>query len=236
MAVNNSTGCRILLVEDDRELASMVADFLTPHGFAVSTEGRGDRAVERIRGEEHDVVILDVNLPGLDGFSVCRLVRADFNGPILILTARGDEVDEVVGLEVGADDYLAKPFRPRVLLARLRANLRKVAGPIGEHASNRIEIGALVVDAGQRAVEISGQEVKLTSAEFELLWLLAENVGQVVSRRDIYQRIHGVDYDGMDRSIDLRISRLRKKLSDDPINPQRIKAVRSIGYLLSVVQ
>lgn len=234
--MNSLTECRILLVEDDPELASMVADFLTPHGFVVSTEGRGDRAVERIRGEEHDAVILDVNLPGLDGFSVCRLVRADFNGPILILTARGDEVDEVVGLEVGADDYLAKPFRPRVLLARLRANLRKLMGSLGEQSSNRITIGTLVVDAGQRAVEISGQEIKLTSAEFELLWLLAENVGQVVSRRDIYQRIHGVDYDGMDRSIDLRISRLRKKLGDDPINPQRIKAVRSIGYLLSVVQ
>jgi DNA-binding response OmpR family regulator len=106
----------------------------------------------------------------------------------------------------------------------------------GEHSSNRIAIGALLVDAGRRAVEISEQEIQLTSAEFELLWLLAENVGQVVSRSDIYQRIHGVDYDGLDRSIDLRISRLRKKLGDDPINPQRIKAVRSIGYLLSVVQ
>jgi two-component system, OmpR family, response regulator RstA len=236
MAINNSTECRILLVEDDRELASMVADFLTPHGFAVSIEGRGDRAVERIRAELHDAVILDIDLPGLDGFSVCRMVRTGFNGPILILTARGDEVDEVVGLEVGADDYLAKPFRPRVLLARLRAQLRKVTGPSSEKSSNRIAIGALLVDAGRRAVEISEQEIKLTSAEFELLWLLAENVGQVVSRSDIYQRIHGVDYDGIDRSIDLRISRLRKKLGDDPINPQRIKAVRSIGYLLSVVQ
>lgn len=234
--MNNSTECRVLLVEDDRELASMVADFLTPYGFAVSTEGRGDRAVDRIRGEEPDAVILDVNLPGLDGFSVCRTVRADFNGPILILTARGDEVDEIVGLEVGADDYLAKPFRPRVLLARLRAQLRKTTNVTGDQLSNRFVIGALVVDAGRRAVEISGQELKLTSAEFELLWLLAENVGQVVSRSDIYQRIHGIAYDGMDRSIDLRISRLRKKLGDDPVNPQSIKAVRSIGYLLSVVQ
>lgn len=227
---------RILLVEDDNELASMVADFLTPHGFVVTVERRGDRAVERIRTESHDVILLDVNLPGLDGFAVCRTVRSGFNGPILILTARGDEIDEVVGLEVGADDYLAKPVGPRVLLARLRAQLRKVAVPPSEQSGNRIAIGALLVDAGRRAVEMSGQEVKLTSAEFELLWLLAEHVGQVVSRSDIYQRIHGIDYDGLDRSIDLRISRLRKKLGDDPLNPQRIKAVRSIGYLLSVVQ
>ncbi len=227
---------RILLVEDDRELASMVADFLTPHGFTVDIERRGDRAVERIHADLHDVIILDVNLPGLDGFSVCRTVRSEFKGPILILTARGDEVDEVVGLEVGADDYLAKPVRPRVLLARLRAQLRKMTVPNSEQSGNRIAIGTLLVDAGRRAVEMNGREVSLTSAEFDLLWLLAENVGQVVSRCDIYQRLHGVKYDGLDRSIDLRISRLRKKLGDDPVNPQRIKAVRSIGYLLSEAQ
>jgi DNA-binding response OmpR family regulator len=214
----------------------MVVDFLTPHGFTIAIEGRGDRAVERIRVELPDVVILDVNLPGLDGFSVCRTVRSVFTGPILILTARGDEVDEVVGLEVGADDYLAKPVRPRVLLARLRAQLRKAPAPNNEHPSNRIAIDALLVDAGRRTVELNDQEIKLTSAEFDLLWLLAENAGQVVSRSDIYQRIHGIEYDGLDRSIDLRVSRLRKKLGDDPVNPQRIKAVRSIGYLLSVAQ
>jgi two-component system, OmpR family, response regulator RstA len=227
---------QILLVEDDRELASMVADYLAPHGFVVSVENRGDRAVERVRSEPYDVIILDVNLPGIDGLTVCREIRPAFKGPILILTARGDEVDEVVGLEVGADDYLAKPVRPRVLLARLRAQLRKTAVHNSEHSGNRIAIDALLVDAGRRAVEMHGKEIQLTSAEFDLLWLLAENVGQVVSRGDIYQRIHGIPYDGLDRSIDLRISRLRKKLGDDPINPQRIKAVRSIGYLLSEVQ
>jgi two-component system response regulator RstA len=234
--MSNPADCRILLVEDDRELASMVSDFLTPHGFTVAIEGRGDRAVERIRTESHDVVILDVNLPGADGYSVCRTVRASFKGPILILTARGDEVDEVVGLEVGADDYLAKPVRPRVLLARLRARLRKMAAPESDPPGNRIAIGGLLVDAGRRTVELNDDEVKLTTAEFELLWLLAENVGQVVSRGDIYQRIHGAKYDGLDRSIDLRISRLRKKLGDDPVNPRRIKSVRNIGYLLSVLQ
>jgi len=227
---------RLLLVEDDRELASMIADFLSPHGFVVAIEDRGDRAIERIRTEEHDVVILDINLPGMDGISVCRTVREDFKGPILILTARGDEIDEVVGLEVGADDYLSKPVRPRVLLARIRAQLRKSTVSEVEIVENRIAIGSLVIDAGRRAVELNGQEINLTSVEFELLWLLAENAGRIVSRSDIYQRIHGVKYDGLDRSIDLRVSRLRKKLGDDPVNPQRIKAVRSIGYLLSEVQ
>jgi len=227
---------RILLVEDDSELASMVADFLAPHGFVVTIEARGDRAAERIRGEPHDLLILDVNLPGLDGLTLCRTVRSDFKGPILILTARGDEVDEVVGLEVGADDYLAKPVRPRVLLARLRAHLRRSAASAIPQGGNRIAIGAMAIDAGRRAVQMSGQEIKLTSAEFDLLWLLAENVGQVVSRGDIYLRIHGVEYDGLDRSIDLRVSRLRKKLGDDPVDPQRIKSVRNTGYLLSVHQ
>ncbi|AMV19255.1 response regulator [Planctomyces sp. SH-PL14] len=227
---------RILLVEDDSELASMVADFLAPHGFSVTIEARGDRAAERIRAEPHDLLILDVNLPGLDGLTLCRTVRSDFKGPILILTARGDEVDEVVGLEVGADDYLAKPVRPRVLLARLRAHLRRSAASAMPQGGNRIAIGAMAIDAGRRTVQMSGQEIRLTSAEFDLLWLLAENVGQVVSRGDIYLRIHGVEYDGLDRSIDLRVSRLRKKLGDDPVDPQRIKSIRNTGYLLSVHQ
>ncbi|WP_145034920.1 response regulator [Caulifigura coniformis] len=231
--MSESVDCRVLLVEDDRELASMVADFLAPHGFAVAIERRGDLAVERMRSEPHDAVILDVNLPEMDGFTVCRTMRSCFQGPILILTARGDEVDEVVGLEVGADDYLAKPVRPRVLLARLRAHLRKAVVQNGDTSANRISVGELLIDAGRRVVELAGQEVNLTSAEFELLWLLAEKVGQVVSRNEIYKKIHGIPYDGLDRSIDLRISRIRKKLGDDPVNPQRIKVVRSIGYMLS---
>lgn len=228
--------CHILFVEDDPELSAMVAEFLTPHGFCVTSETRGDHAVSRILTESHDLIILDINLPGLDGLSVCRAVRSTFQGPIVILTARGDEVDEVVGLEIGADEYLAKPVRPRILLARLRALLRRTAETETQLFSNRISIGALIVDAGRRSVELEGKEIKLTSAEFDLLWLLAENVGQVISRGDIFQIIHGVKYDGLDRSIDLRISRLRKKLGDDPIDPRRIKSVRSAGYLLSVHQ
>lgn len=223
---------RILLVEDDVPLASMVADFLAPHGFAVSIEGRGDAAVSRITSENPDVVVLDVNLPGLDGFSVCKSVRSRYNGAIIMLTARGEEVDEVLGLEAGADDYMAKPVRPHALLARLRTHLRR-ATP-SDQASQPIIVGSLVVDAARRSVEIDGAAVDLTTAEFDLLNLLAKRAGQPLSRNDIYLEIHGMKYDGLDRSIDLRISRLRKKLGDDPTKPQRIKSVRGVGYMLSV--
>jgi len=223
---------RILLVEDDGPLASMVADFLSPHGFDVAIEERGDTAVDRITKENPDAVVLDVNLPGLDGFAVCQAVRSDYRGAIIMLTARGEEIDEVLGLEAGADDYMAKPVRPRALLARLRTHLRR-ATP-AEQASQPITVGSLVVDPARRSVELDGAAVDLTTAEFDLLKLLAENAGQTLSRIDIYQHIHGMRYDGMDRSIDLRISRLRKKLDDDPAKPQRIKSVRGVGYMLSV--
>lgn len=229
-----SSRYRLLLVEDDAELASMVADYLTPQDFDVTIEGRGDLAIARIASEKPDVLILDVNLPGLDGFSICRKVRTSFPGPILILTARGEEVDEVVGLEVGADDYLSKPVRPRVLLARLRAHLRKstfVDGATGR--SEVISLGALRIDASRRTVELGSQPVETTTAEFDVLWLLAQHAGKVLSRRDMFEHLHGFPYDGLDRSIDLRVSRLRRKLGDDPEKPQLIKSVRGVGYLLS---
>ena len=221
---------RILLVEDDAELASMVADFLTPHGFDVTVEPRGDSAVSRIRHEAADVVVLDVNLPGMDGFAVCRAVRADYRGTIIMLTARGEEVDEVLGLEAGADDYMAKPVRPHALLARIRSHLRRVMPTEQEP----IAVGSLVVNAARRSVEINGTPIDLTTAEFDLLTVLAQNAGKTLSRNDIYTHIHGMKYDGLDRSIDLRISRLRKKLGDDPTKPDRIKSIRGVGYMLSV--
>jgi two-component system OmpR family response regulator/two-component system response regulator RstA len=223
---------QILLVEDDAPLASMVVDFLAAHEFDVSVEARGDTAVNRIIDENPDVVILDINLPGMDGLSVCKAVRLEYPGAIIMLTARGEEVDEVVGLEVGADDYMAKPVRPRALLARLRTHMRRATA--AEKASAPITVGALVVDAARRNAEINGQTVDLTTAEFDLLNLLAKHAGRTLSRNDIYQQIHGVAYDGVDRSIDLRISRLRKKIGDDPARPQRIKSVRGVGYMLSL--
>lgn len=223
---------RILLVEDDAALGTLVVDFLAPHGFDVAIEGRGDTAVHRIIDENPDAVILDVNLPGLNGFSVCKAVRPKYRGAIIMLTARGEEIDEVLGLEAGADDYLGKPVRPHALLARLRAHLRRAT--LAEQASPVIALGALVVDPGCRSVEIGGTAVDLTTAEFDLLYLLAQHAGQTLSRSDIYVQIHGMKYDALDRSIDLRISRLRKKLGDDPTKPQRIKSVRGVGYMLVV--
>lgn len=225
---------RILLVEDDMQLASMVADFLSPHGFDVTIETRGDSAIDKILHDSPEAVILDVNLPGMDGFAVCKSVRDHFPGAIIMLTARGEEVDEVLGLEAGADDYMSKPVRPRALLARLKTHLRRV--PSGEDVSEGkpITVGSLVVDAARRSVEIDGQALDLTTAEFDLLKLLAENAGHTLSRNEMYERIHGMKYDGVDRSIDLRISRLRRKLGDDPARPQRVKSVRGVGYMLSV--
>ena len=149
-----------------------------------------------------------------------------------MLTARGEEVDEVLGLEAGADDYLAKPVRPRALLARLQTHLRRAAP--GEHATAPVVVGGLVIDGGQRHVSIGGREVHLTTAEFDLLLLLARHAGRTVSRKDLYLQLEGLKYDGLDRSIDLRISRLRRKLGDDPLGPSRVKAVRGAGYMLSV--
>ncbi|MFK7821047.1 MAG: response regulator [Planctomycetaceae bacterium] len=219
----------ILVVEDDPDLAGMVAEFLNGNGFAATIESNGMLASQRIVSENPDAVVLDVNLPGMNGFDVCRTVRDQYRGPILILTARGDEVDEVIGLEIGADDYLSKPVRPRVLLARLRAQLRKAP----TSASNRsISVGNLTIDSGTRITEIAGEELDLTTAEFDLLWCLAERVGEVVSRESIYQDLVGIPYDGVDRSIDLRVSRLRRKLKDDPVHPERIKSIRGVGYML----
>jgi DNA-binding response OmpR family regulator len=231
MRMTNGADYRLLLVEDDHELASMVTDYLRPHGFHVETVPRGDEAVARICADQPDMVVLDVNLPGMDGFSVCRQARPLYPGPILILTARAEEVDEVVGLEVGADDYLSKPIRPRAFLARLRVHLRKAQ--TGDAADERLTIGDLEVDAGRRVVTLSRQAVDLTTAEFDLLWLLAQNAGRPLSRRMLSEALLGLPHDGMDRSIDLRVSRLRRKLGDDPAAPQRVKSVRGVGYMLA---
>jgi len=210
----------------------MVADFLTENDFVVSIEQDGQRAVQRILAEEYDVVVLDIGLPGMDGISICRNVRAEFPGPIVMLTARGDEIDEVVAIEVGADDYIAKPVRPRALLARLRMHLRKSATEPAV-TGRPIEVHGLRIDASSRTVRLDEQPIVLTTAEFDLLWLLASRAGQVVERKQIYEELLGMPYDGLDRSIDLRISRLRKKMGDDPASPRRIKSVRGVGYLLA---
>lgn len=224
----------ILIVEDDVALASMVSDFLSEEGFETSIEGRGDLAVGRIVDENPDAVVLDVGLPGASGFEVCQSVRARYAGAILMLTARGEEVDEVIGLEVGADDYMAKPVRPRALLARLKTHLRKVS--THSDTAKAIEVGSLTIDPACRKVTLGEVLLDLTTAEFDLLWLLAEHAGKVLSRSEIYPKLYGLKYDGLDRSLDLRISRLRKKIGDDPARPDCVKSVRGVGYMLSLEQ
>lgn len=222
----------VLLVEDDCELAEIVRDYLTENGFTVSIEVRGDMAVDRILNDKPDLVVLDVNLPGMDGFEVCKSVREQYQGGIVMLTARLEEIDEVLGLEIGADDYLTKPVRPRVLLARLRTHLRKIPGLPGDF-EDCIQAGALCVYPSRRHVELRGVPIELTTAEFDLLAYLAQRAGKIVSRNELSEALQNEAYDPQDRSIDLRISRLRRKLGDNQSNPARIKSVRGTGYLLS---
>ena len=233
---NPEENWRILIVEDDERLAALTKDYLESNGLKVSIEGDGSRAIERIKTEQPDLVVLDLMLPGEDGLAVCRIVRPYYKGPILMLTARTEDLDQVLGLEMGADDYVAKPVRPRVLLARIRALLRRVTdGPDEEVAvsgsENRRTFGNLVVDSAMREAWLEGQSIDLTSAEFDLLWLLSSSAGKVLTREEIFNQLRGIEYDGQDRSIDVRVSRIRPKVGDDPMNPKRIKTVRSKGYL-----
>ena len=221
----------LLLVEDDERLAALVAEYLGTHGFRVGIEADGARAVDRIVAEQPDLVILDLMLPGEDGLSICRRIRPRYDGPVLMLTARGDEVDQVVGLEVGADDYGAKPASPRLLLARVSALLRRGRTPASSREVSRLEQEELVIDRASRVATLAGVELDLSTAEFDLLWVLVEGAGTVLSRDTLLEALRGIDYDGLDRSIDLRVSKLRQKLGDDPRQPARIKTVRGVGYL-----
>ncbi|MDF1781480.1 MAG: response regulator [Alcanivoracaceae bacterium] len=219
-----------MIVEDDERLALLTRDYLVANGLDVSVVSNGNEAIRRIPSEEPDLVVLDLMLPGADGLTVCREVRKSYRNPILMLTARSDDMDQVLGLEMGADDYVPKPVKPRLLLARIRALLRRVEGEM-EAVPQRLEFGHLVIDNGAREVLLDGESVEMTSAEYDLLWLLASNAGRVLSRELIFEKLRGIQYDGQDRSIDVRISRIRPKIGDDPDNPKRIKTVRSKGYL-----
>lgn len=229
---------RILIVEDDQRLAALIRDYLKQQGFEVEIEDRGDTAPERILAERPDLLILDLMLPGRDGLSVCQQIRADYAGPILILTAREDDMDQVAGLEMGADDYVKKPVEPRVLLARIRALLRRFA-PSQPAASareggaqpDRIRFGSLEINREAHAVQLDDQDVVLTTNEFELLHMLAVNAGRVIDRQTLYADLRGIDYDGLDRAMDVMVSRLRRKLGDDAHAPRRIKTIWGQGYL-----
>lgn len=218
----------ILLVEDDSALSELIASYLQRNDFHVRVIARGDHVLDEFRRQKPDLVILDLMLPGEDGLSICRRVRGQYAGPILMLTARSDELDQIQGLDLGADDYVCKPVRPRVLLARINALLRRSEAP---ERRQELTFGPLHIDSRQREARLSGQLIELTGAEFDLLWLLASNAGRVLSREEIFTSLRGVGYDGQDRSIDVRISKIRPKIGDDPITPRLIKTLRSKGYL-----
>ena len=223
---------RILLVEDDERLAKLTAEYLRKNEFEVTIEGRGDTAEARILKEDPDLVILDVMLPGKDGFEVCRAVRQQYKGVILMLTARDEDLDQILGLELGADDYIAKPVQPRLLLARIKALLRRApgsgeSGPSADE-TDELEFGNFRISQATRNAHLGEDIIDLTTAEFDLLWLLARHAGNILSRDDLLQELRGIGFDGLDRSIDARISRLRRKLGDDPT--RYVTTVRGVGY------
>lgn len=223
----------ILLVEDDRRLADLTAVYFRQNGLSVAVESRGDRALSRFNAEKPRIVLLDIMLPGMDGLTVCRELREHFDGPILIFTARDSDIDQVIGLEAGADDYVTKPVDPMVLLARTRALLRRVESDDKRRSSvSDIVLGGLRISESAQQVWLNGRSVQLTTHEFELLRLLAHNAGKVLRRETIFRSLRGIEYDGLDRSIDGRISKLRRKLNDDATEPTRIKTVWGKGYLL----
>jgi two-component system, OmpR family, response regulator RstA len=222
---------QVLIVEDDQRLAELTREYLESNGLRVAIEGNGALAAERIIVEQPDLVILDLMLPGEDGLSICRKVRDRYDGPILMLTARTDDMDQILGLDMGADDYVCKPVRPRLLLARVQALLRRSEPPQAVAPERRLQFGPLVVDNALREAWLHENGIELTSAEFDLLWLLVANAGRILSREEIFTALRGIGYDGQDRSIDVRISRIRPKIGDDPEHPRLIKTIRSKGYL-----
>jgi two-component system phosphate regulon response regulator OmpR len=220
---------RILVVDDDPRLAALVAEYLGEAGFRVSVVPDGRTGLERLKREPYDAVVLDLMLPGMDGLEVCRRLRATSDVPVLMLTARGQAMDRVVGLEIGADDYLPKPFEPRELLARLRAILRRGSG----RASKILRFGRLEIDRDGRTVRIDGRERNLTGHQFSLIVALAENAGRVLSREALMDLVRGDALEAFDRSIDVHVSRIRAAIEDDPKHPRRILTVRGAGYVFA---
>ena len=221
----------ILIIDDDTRLSAMLRDYLAANGFAVDTAPTATAGLATLARHRTDAVILDVMLPDLDGFEVLRRIRAASDVPVLMLTAKGDETDRIVGLEIGADDYLPKPFSARELLARLRAILRRRSG--AGPAANLLRFGRLELDPGAREARLDGRHCDLTGHQFNILLALAESAGRILSRDQLIDRVRGIDGDAFDRSIDVHISRIRAAIEDDPKHPRRILTVRGAGYLFA---
>ena len=224
---------RILLIEDDPRLARLVEDYLSEAGFRVSHASRGRDGADAALLNQFDAIILDLMLPDIDGLEVCRLVRSKSATPILMLTARGDAMDRIIGLEMGADDYLPKPFEPRELLARLRAILRRAQTAAPAHV---MRFGRLEVDKDAREVRIDGIARPLTSYQFDVVIALAERAGRVLSRDALFDIVKGESIEAFDRSIDVHISRIRSALEDNPKKPRRVLTVRGAGYVFAKAQ
>lgn len=221
----------ILVIDDDERLRDLVAEYLSNRGYVVQTAEDGDAGLAKLAGAPCDLVVLDVMMPGRDGFDVVREIRRDSRVPVIMLTARGDETDRIVGLELGADDYLPKPFNPRELLARIQAVLRRAEGeaPAG---SERLQAGPLSIDIDRRRVELNGELIDLTTTEFELLRTMVANAGRVIGRDRLMELARGEEFASFDRSVDVHISHIRKKLGDDPRKPTFVKTVRGVGYTI----
>lgn len=234
----------ILLIEDDERLSKLMQQYLQKNEFEVKVETRGDQAINRILNENPDLIILDLMLPGLSGLEICKQIRSTYSMPIIMLTAMGDDIDQVVGLELGADDYIPKPVQPRLLLARIRAMLRRVTNTQSkqENINNenlndkktKYKFGDLEICKSSWEVHVKGKLVKVSNMEFELLWLLVSNAGTILSRDEILTSLRGIGYDGLNRAIDITISRLRKKIGDGTQPPKLIKTIHRKGYLFSI--
>ena len=227
---------RILIIDDDIALCELVTEYLGPLGFEIESVHRGDTGAERALAGKHSIIVLDVMLPGLNGFEVLRRIRAESKVPVLMLTARGDDVDRIVGLEIGADDYLPKPFNPRELVARIRAILRRaktddVRDQMRDHAARILKVGDIKLDTGTREVTRAGEMMELTAVEFDLLEKLLRAAGRIITREELSKDVLGRSTSPFDRSIDMHISNLRKKLGHQAGLLERIKTVRGVGYI-----
>ena len=228
---------RLLVIDDDVELCELVSEYLESEGFQIEAESSGDHGADRALENDYSLIILDVMLPGVNGFEALRRIRASSDVPVLMLTARGDDVDRIVGLEIGADDYLPKPFNPRELVARIHAILRRSRSRAGGGAApptERIAVGDVELDTGSRTVTRGGTEVRLTAMEFDVLEVLLRNAGRVVARENLVEQVLGRKYSPYDRSIDVHVSNLRKKLGHKIHGMERIKSVRQVGYLYAM--
>lgn len=223
---------KVVYVEDDHRLAQLTTKYLESHGVQVELVSRGDLAVAQVMRTRPDVVLLDLMLPGASGIEVCRMLRERLDVPIIMVTARNEEADRVMGLEGGADDYVVKPFSSRELLARIHAQVRRASGKAGPPAA-RTHVGDLVLDAATMTAELRGEPLPLTTLEFSLLKALAERAGRVLAREQLLSLLHGSADLAFDRSIDVHISRLRHKLGDDPKSPRILKTIRGVGYMLT---